>query len=124
LESLGWEVTGTARRAQERLLACDLNDAECLAAIISQAMPDVIFHLASLTPAAAPKATAGHFLQVNVSGTLNLLEAARKIVPQARVILVTSSAMYGIAEAHDGVIHEESALRPVNAYGVSKATQH
>ncbi len=124
LESLGWEVSGTARQAQERLLACDINDAERLTEIVSQAMPDVIFHAAALTPATAPKATAQDFLQVNVSGTLNLLEAARKFVPSARVILVTSSAMYGVAEASDGVIHEESALRPVNPYGISKATQH
>ncbi len=124
LEALGWEVTGTARQAQDRLLACDINDAEHLAEIVSQSKPDVIFHIAALTPAAAPSATADDYLRVNVSGTLNLLEATRKAVPNARVVLVTSSAMYGIAEADDGVIHEDSALLPVNPYGVSKATQH
>jgi len=124
LESMGWQVTGTARQAKDGLLACDINDAERLAEIVSQATSEVIFHVASLTPATAPKATAQDFLQVNVSGTLNLLDAARKFVPNARIILVTSSAMYGVAETADGVIREESALRPANPYGVSKATQH
>ncbi len=124
LESLSWEGSGTARQAQDRLLACDINDTERLAEIISQTLPDVIFHVASLTPAASPTATVDDYLRVNVGGTINLLEAARKFVPNARIVLVTSSAMYGVAEADDGIIHEESALRPVNPYGISKATQH
>ncbi len=125
LDAMGWHVAGTARQTiAPNILACDITDAAHLADVVSQTLPDVIFHAAALTPAAAPGATTDDFLRVNVSGTLNLLEAARKFVPDARIVLITSSAMYGIAESADGIIHEDSALRPVNPYGVSKATQH
>ncbi|MBA3872220.1 MAG: NAD-dependent epimerase/dehydratase family protein [Anaerolineae bacterium] len=125
LDSPGWQATGIGRQVTSpNTLACDITDASRVAEVVSQTLPDVIFHAAALMPAAASSATADDFLRVNVGGTLNLLEAVRNFVPHARVMLVTSSAMYGIAEAADGVIHEESTLRPVNSYGMSKATQH
>ncbi len=125
LGAVGWEVIGTARQAlTANIIPCDITDAACLADIVNQTLPDVVFHAAALMPAATRDATADEFMRVNVSGTLNLLDAVGQIAPHTRVILVTSSAMYGIAEAADGVIYEDSVLRPVNAYGVSKATQH
>ena len=125
LGAIGWEVYGTARRnPAPNAVVCDLTDATRTADVISQTLPDVVFHTAALMPAAVQTATIDDFMRVNVGGTLNLLEAVHKIAPNARVILVTSSAMYGIAEAADGAINENTALRPVNPYGVSKATQH
>jgi GDP-4-dehydro-6-deoxy-D-mannose reductase len=125
LKFLGWAVSGTTRQvATPHILACDITDGAGVAKLVSQTLPDVVFHLAALMPATAPAATVGDYLHVNVNGTLNLLEATRKFVPAARILLVTSSAMYGQAEAGDGVIHEETTLRPVNPYGVSKAAQH
>lgn len=116
---------GTARRpAADNILPADITDKSRLVEVIKQAAPEVIFHTASLTPAAAPKATMDDYLRVNVTGTLNVLEAAREAAPQARIILVTSSAMFGYAESPDGVISESSPLNPVNPYGVSKAAQH
>ncbi len=118
-------AVGTARQPHsDNILAADITDKLRLVEIFKQTTPEVIFHVASLTPAAAPKATLDDYLRVNVAGTLNVLEAAREVAPQARIVLVTSSAMFGYAEAADGVIHETSALNPVNPYGVSKATQH
>ena len=123
---LGWQSIGTIHHAERNvnLLVCDITNAARVAEVIQQTSPDVIFHTAALTPAVAPQASAEDFMRVNVDGTRNLLEAVRQHAPQARVILVTSSAMFGIPESDDGIIYEETALRPVNAYGLSKATQH
>ena len=125
LNHLRWDVTGTARQAASpQILSCDITDGARLEEIVSHISPEVIFHLAALTPAAAPNAKAADYLRVNGGGTLALLEAARKCASGPRIVLVTSSAMYGQADAADGVIREDSALRPVHAYGVSKAAQH
>lgn len=123
---MDWERIGTIHKPERHhnVPVCDITDAAQVLGIVQQTSPDVIFHTVALTPAAAPKATQEDFMRVNVDGTRNLLEAVRQYAPQARVILVTSSAMYGIPESNDGIIDEESELRPVNAYGVSKATQH
>lgn len=125
MAGLGWQATGTGLAATlPNMLACDLTNATAVAGLVQQTAPEVIFHTAALTPASAPKASYSDYMTVNVNGTVNLLEAVRQHVPDARVILVTSSAMYGLPSAADGIIHEDSPLRPVNAYGVSKASQH
>ncbi len=99
LNRLGWDVTGTARQAaSSQILSCDITDGARVVEIVSHISPEVIFHLAALTPAASPNAKADDYLRVNGGGTLALFEAARKFVPGARIVLVTSSAMYGQAE--------------------------
>ncbi len=56
-------------------------------------------------------------------GTLNLLEAARRIVPAARIHLAGSAAAYGHIRPEDVPIDEDRPLRPLSPYGVSKAAQ-
>lgn len=103
-------------------LVCDVTDSERLTHIIRSSLPDAIFHLAGVT--AAYTQTPETFYHVNFLGTLNLLEAVRQNSPAAKVLIVTSSAMYGRLPPGETVFTEESPLRPVNAYGVSKAMQH
>ena len=93
--------------------------ASVLSSALDDASPDVIYHLAALTHVGRswddPTAT----MQVNVMGTLTLLEAARRIAAPPRVVLISSAEVYGAGE---GVaITEASPLRPVTPYAASKA---
>ena len=56
---------------------------------------------------------------MNVEGTARLLEAFRQHVPSAKVLVVSTSHVYG--DDHNGPISEESALAPTSPYAVSKA---
>lgn len=89
-----------------------------LSAALAEATPDVIYHLAALTHVGRswddPTAT----MQVNIMGTLTVLEAARQSATVPRVLLVSSAEVYGAGE---GVaITEQSPLRPVTPYAASK----
>jgi UDP-glucose 4-epimerase len=55
----------------------------------------------------------------NVEGVLHLLEAARLAGIEGRIVLLSSSAVYG---NNDGPIDEFSPLRPRTAYAVTKVT--
>lgn len=110
-------------RGRENDLLCDVTDADRLVEIIREIAPDVVIHLAGLTMASG-ESSPGDYYRVNVIGTLNLLEAVRQHTPGARVILATSSAMYGVPTSPDGIINEDHPLCPINPYGVSKAAQH
>lgn len=80
---------------------------------------DTIFHLGAQTlvgPAhRAPLAT----LEANVRGTWNVLEAARRAAPDARVVVASSDKAYG--EHVDLPYTEETRLAPTHPYEVSKA---
>lgn len=106
-----------------RMLEGDVEDPFSIATAIEAVRPHRIFHLAAQSyPSeswSAPAAT----LRTNVAGTLNVLEAARRLVPKARVHLAGSAAAYGLIRPEDVPIDEDRPLRPVSPYGVSKAAQ-
>jgi len=94
----------------------DIRDFASLAGPLSSVQPDFIFHLA-----ATMAGSLAEVLAVNLTGTQNLLEAARTAGGRpCRVLLVGSSAEYGRVSPHELPITEDTPFRPVSAYGVSK----
>ncbi|HLA42023.1 MAG TPA: NAD-dependent epimerase/dehydratase family protein, partial [Aggregatilineales bacterium] len=114
-----WHITGLDFRPDENntTILCDITRAGDVRQAVRAVMPDMVFHLAGVTPASKPDDEV--YYAVNVDGTRHLFNAIREFVPEARVLLVTSSAIYGNAAEID----EQTPLKPVNAYGVSKAAQ-
>jgi GDP-4-dehydro-6-deoxy-D-mannose reductase len=106
------------------LIKCDLNDTEAVEKIISFEKPEYIFHLAALPSPAKSFKDPGGYLQNNTNAQLHILEAVRKLqLDQTRILVVTSSEMYGMVEPEDIPMDEETPLRPTSPYGVSKITQ-
>jgi GDP-4-dehydro-6-deoxy-D-mannose reductase len=97
-------------------LPLDVTDRMSLEAVVAQARPDEIYHLAGITRPAT--GAIDEFYRVNLEGALNLLETVRDRAPGAAVLLVGSAYAYGRV---DRPISETQPLRPVNHYGVSKA---
>ena len=100
----------------------DVASAEVVSSAMRQAGPDFVFHLAALTPANSPESTPENGLLTNPRLTLHLLEAVRTVRPEARVLLVSSSAVYGHVGAGDLPIGETAPLQPTTLYGVGKGT--
>lgn len=97
-------------------ITADLLDSAGLHAAIAEAMPDAAIHLAGLT-SGTPEALHA----ANVSGTRNLLDACLAINPHCRILVVSSSAVYGYAGNQP--IPESASLQPVSDYGRSKVIQ-
>ena len=57
-------------------------------------------------------------VQVNVSGTLHVLEALRRESPACRLFIAGSSEMFGNVDISPQ--NEATPFRPRNVYGVSK----
>ena len=62
---------------RHQLLKVDLADAEAVAAAVAQADPDLVMHPAAESHVDRPIAGPGVFIQSNVTGTYNLLQAVR-----------------------------------------------
>ncbi|GAC1342341.1 MAG: GDP-mannose 4,6-dehydratase [Ktedonobacteraceae bacterium] len=104
-------------------LKADIMQAEDVRSALAQSRPDIIFHLAAQSSVAASWSDPAYTLQVNALGTLCLLEVARLEHSTARIVLVGSGEQYGAVPPHQNPISEECALKPINPYAVSKATQ-
>lgn len=96
---------------------CDILNFDHLAKILSGVRPDWVFHLAAISSVKVSLEEPERTFKVNGLGTLNLLEAVRRTSPSARVALISSCEVYGAAQ---GVLKEETPLRPISPYGLSK----
>ena len=97
----------------------DITDPGAVSACVRANRPEACLHLAGVAHVPAGWNRPQQVMQINVSGTLNLLEAIRTVSPSARVLVVTSSEVYG-RSPRPAPLHEEDALLPTNLYGVSK----
>jgi GDP-4-dehydro-6-deoxy-D-mannose reductase len=127
----GWEVWGSLIAETDRPLVvpgvqaitADLREPEQARVLVEAARPDAVYHLAA--QAYVPQAWADPWgtYHTNIRGQLNLLEALDRAKLHARVIVVSSNEVYGLARPEDLPLHENSPLRPNNPYSVSKLAQ-
>jgi UDP-glucose-4-epimerase GalE len=102
-----------------QLIVGDIRDRDRLTAAILEARPSAVMHLAALSLVGPSVTNPGPYFEVNVSGTLNLLECMRN-TGQQHLIFSSSCAIYG--EAALSPIDEQVPCKPANAYGSSKLT--
>jgi GDP-4-dehydro-6-deoxy-D-mannose reductase len=98
----------------------DVTDRAALSSSMTACTPEVIYHLAAMTSVAESWTRPAEFTRVNVLGTAHLLDAAHEVVPEARVVLVSSSEVYGIVRETDLPLTENSPTVPANPYSTSK----
>ena len=101
----------------------DVRDANAFTRALRDARPDAVVHLAAVSFAPDAAADAGTAYAIAISGTANLLEAARRMDPVPAVLVTGSSDVYGIPQPDDLPLTETSALRATRPYGISKIAQ-
>ena len=99
------------------VLECDLRDAEGVARAVQDM--DIIFHEAAFVSVPQSMEEPQNCLDVNVAGTSQLFEAARKAGVR-RVVFASSAAVFG--DVTEMPLTEESRLHPLSPYAVSKRT--
>lgn len=109
-------------------LKADICDRGSVAAALADFKPDRIMHLAAESHVDRSISGAGDFIQTNVIGTFNLLEAARHYwadlpEPQKnafRFLHVSTDEVYG-SLGDDGLFEELTPYDPSSPYSASKA---
>lgn len=97
----------------------DVMDVNKLTQIIKQVQPTHVFHLAGVLGNATYEA----MYRVNVLGTIHLLEALRAADCPARVLIASSSGVYGATLPEQNPLNEDCPLCPISHYGASKLAQ-
>ncbi len=99
----------------------DLRDGARTERYIRRVKPQYVFHLAAVSSVPFSFDHPDMTFEINTVGTVNLLEALRHVRGIEKIIIVTSSVIYGIVKPSEMPLKEDTRLLPVSPYGVSKA---
>lgn len=99
----------------------DITDAPAISKAINRVAPDAICHLAAQASVSASWADQPDTYTVNTIGSVNVLTAALSCSRRPRVLLVSSSEVYGRVRPSDLPISEDHPFAPVSPYAASKA---
>jgi GDP-4-dehydro-6-deoxy-D-mannose reductase len=102
---------------------CDITDPVATEKMIRSIKPDKIFHFAAESFVSPSWDHPHRYMSVNYNGTLNILEAMKKIKSRAKILIPGSGEEYGLLEKKDMPITEKTHINPVNPYAVSKVAQ-
>ena len=92
--------------------------------LFQKVKPDYIYHLAAQSSVSVSWKNPNLTVDVNIKGVINVLDAVRECVPNARILLIGSGEEYGYVKEGEIPIKEENVLRPGNIYAATKACQN
>ena len=98
----------------------NINDDEKLLTSMSQAQPEILFHMAAQPLVRESYANPLETYKTNIMGTAQVLEAARKITSLKAIIVITTDKCYENKE-QDWAYREEEPLGGYDPYSASKA---
>jgi UDP-glucose 4-epimerase len=111
-----WFGEALLRGAQ--LYVADVRDLNAIRPAFAAARPEIVLHLAAQADVRHSVTDPSFDAQVNVAGTVAVLEAAREVGAR-RVVMASTAAVYGDpAEIPTG---EDAPIAPLSPYGTSKA---
>jgi GDPmannose 4,6-dehydratase len=137
LLELGYEVHGMVRRnsiaenQQSRLAVSRLNpnfhvyygdliDQTSIERLLTDIKPDEIYNLGAQSHVRVSFDIPQFTVQTNAVGVVNMLEAYRRLCPNAKFYQASSSEMFGLTVEDDGFQRETSVMNPVSPYGCAK----
>jgi len=127
LEVLGHEVVGLYRYVADgrydyyqldRKVVCDIRDSEGINKVLSEVKPEVVYHLAAITPVSYSFIHPVEVTEVNYLGTLNVAGASVKAGSVKQFIHASTSEFYGDQEIFP--ISEDAVPNPLSPYAASK----
>jgi len=98
----------------------DLTDQSSLERALRMFKPDEIYNLGAQSHVRISSDIPQFTAQVNALGVINMLEAYRTVVPEARFYQASSSEMFGSSVDADQYQRETTPMRPVSPYGCTK----
>lgn len=98
----------------------DLLDPFSINRIVNEVKPDEIYNLGAMSHVRISFDMPAFTIQTNANGVLNILEAYRTIVPNAKFYQASSSEMFGNSVEENGSQNENTQMKPVSPYGCAK----
>ena len=103
-----------------KLVYGDLNDGISIDTAIKENRPDYVFHLAAQSFPKTSFDSPIETLNVNVQGTVRLLDSLKNWAPEAHIHVCASSEVFGRVPQDKLPIDEECNFHPASPYAISK----
>lgn len=128
LQNFGYEVCATCLPNEKINAECDvfnldIMEQKSISELLEKTSPDFVFHLAAQSSVAFSWKNPQLTVDVNIKGTVNLLEAFRFYERNSRLIVIGSGEEYGFIDKNSVPLKESEKLNPANVYAVTKACQ-
>ena len=107
-----------------KLVYADMLDMSSLIRVLTKSKPDEIYNLAAQSHVRISFDMPIYTTHSIATGTLNLLEAIRIVVPESKMYQASSSEMFGNNIDSDGYQRETTPMTPVSPYGCAKLYAH
>lgn len=122
LKNKNFEVYGLVKNNvsvhDKRTFTCDILDHKKVSMIVDEVQPELIFHLAAQSSVSYSWVEPQLTYDVSVEGTRNLFDAVVKARINPRILLVSSSEVYGIPQ--ELPVSETHPLNPSSPYAKAK----
>lgn len=120
---LNEKEAGRVNLPKENIYPVDITNASKVKDTVKAVRPDMVFHLAAQSSVGLSWKHPALTYSVNITGTVNILEALKEFSPNARILLVGSAEQYGSVAIDEQPIKETQHLVGNNPYSVSKMAQ-
>jgi GDP-4-dehydro-6-deoxy-D-mannose reductase len=120
---LPFETIKNHNLANEHILNLDVMNYHQVKKVLQKINPDYVFHLSAQSNVSLSWRDPVLTYNINILGTVNLLEVLKELKVTTRVLLIGSAEEYGIVAAEALPINEHVMVNPCNPYAVSKVAQ-
>jgi len=112
-------LAGALRSPRFRLAELDIRDQAAVRALVAEARPEAIVHLAAKAGVRPSIEDPSAYASVNVVGTVHLLDAACRLAEKPRFVYASSSSVYG--DRLEAPFRETDPVdHPVSPYAATK----
>lgn len=116
----GIDLTPAPESSDFSVTECDILDFGKLKTVTKDCKPEHVYHLAGLVHPKDSLSRPRDYYLTNVQGTVNLLEALKQNGIDARILIVSSSKVYGKVPPEIEWIDETLDPKPQTPYAMSK----
>jgi GDP-4-dehydro-6-deoxy-D-mannose reductase len=129
LHSSNYVLSGTSypdppHPSEKNIFFIDLRSEREVYEIVKSVRPQWIFHLAAVSNVRHSWEKRRETMETNIMGTFTLFEAVKKFAPEARILYISSSDVYGIPPAGEGdgrrLFLEGDPFHVTSPYALSK----
>lgn len=129
-DDLHWTVIAT-KMPQETIEIPDIDiydldilDKSGISQLLQAVHPDAIIHLAAQSSVALSWKNPDLTIDVNIKGSIHVLDSVRELDYQPRILLIGSGEEYGHILPSESPLNENNPVRPGNIYAVTKTCQN